>query len=195
MSLLKITPSLINSLDYAVDVNELDGFRETLERLPKPTTEAQQRGILFEGNVYGASLGQFTPDDSDSEQAAAKLGKKLQGAAYQVRGSKHLKVNGQELLLVGVADFIRAGICYDVKTTAKYEYGKYFSSAQHPAYFALFDGLKRFDYLVFDGHQLYTETYRKGDFQPIETHIARFLDTLDGLKLFGDYEKYWRVQE
>lgn len=198
MSALKITPSLINALDYAAGSDAAEGamedFRETLRRLPKPTTEAQQRGILFETNVYGASVGRFSPDDSDAEQAAAWLGRRLRGAAYQVKGSRRFRVNGLDLLLSGVADFIRAGICYDIKTTGRYEYGKYFTNTQHPTYFALFDGLKRFDYLIFDGHQLYRETYRPGDFQPIETHIVRFLDTLDGLKLFDEYEANWRVQ-
>lgn len=194
--LLKISPSLIDSLNYALTCDDdkreaaMDSFMAYLRREPRPTTAAQKSGIEFENmvNRYVLSGGQAMPENS----IARVFGQRLLGASLQVTCTKNIEAGGERYFLKGVLDALRAGIIYDIKYTTSYEYGKFVDSAQHPAYMELLPDAFKFVYYITDGKYAYAEPYRRGDFAPIHDHIAQFRRELRGLGIDDIYIKHWR---
>ena len=195
----KMTHSLLESWRRATDPDADDTafgvFLDTLERKKRQKTKAMQDGIDFETAVT-RYINNEAPDSDrsgDELRAIAQFGNRLHGAQLQVREEKEIKVCGREILLVGVADALKAGILSDIKRVQRYEYGKYQFSTQHPMYMELFPEALRFDYLIFDGKYCYMEQYRRGDFEPIQGTIKAFLEYLDGAELIETYQKNWEV--
>lgn len=195
--LLRISPSIINSLSYALDCEPdkteaaMESFLAALRREKRPATRAQLEGQAFERmvNEYVLTGGQALPENS----TARVFGQRLMGSPLQVVCTKNIEAGGQWYFLKGVLDALRAGIIYDIKYTGSYEYGKFAASAQHPAYMELVPEAMRFDYLITDGKYAYCETYRRGDFMPIHDHISAFRRELRGLGLDDEYIKHWRL--
>lgn len=195
----KMTHSLLESwrraTDPDADETAFGVFLDTLERKKRQKTKAMQDGIDFETAVT-RYINNEAPDSDrsgDELRAIAQFGNRLHGAQLQVREEKEIKVCGREILLVGVADALKAGILSDIKRVQRYEYGKYQFSTQHPMYMELFPEALRFDYLIFDGKYCYMEQYRRGDFEPIQGTIKAFLEYLDGAELMETYQKNWEV--
>lgn len=195
----KMTHSLLESWRRATDPDADESafgvFLDTLERKKRQKTKAMQDGIDFE-NAVTRYINNEAPDSKrigDELRAIAQFGNRLRGAQLQVREEKEIKVCGREILLVGVADALKAGILSDIKRVQRYEYGKYQFSTQHPMYMELFPEALRFDYLIFDGKYCYMEQYRRGDFEPIHGTIKAFLEYLDGAELMEIYKKNWEV--
>lgn len=109
--------------------------------------------------------------------------------------SGELSIGGLDLVLYGVCDYVKAGIIYDIKRVTRYEYGKYQHSPQHPMYLHLIPSASRFDYLIFDGAFCYRESYRRGDFPPIEDTITQFIRFLQEHSLIDEYKRYWGMDE
>ena len=195
----KMTHSLLERWRRATDP-DADGtafgvFLDTLERKKRQKIKAMQDGIDFETAVTRYINNEAPDSDKSGEEirAIAQFGNRLRGAQLQVREEKEIKVCGHEILLVGVADALKAGILSDIKHVQRYEYGKYQFSTQHPMYMELFPEALRFDYLIFDGKYCYMEQYRRGDFEPIHGTIKAFLEYLDGAELMDTYKKNWEV--
>jgi len=194
--LLRISPSLINSLNYALTCDDdkreaaMESFMAALRREKRPTTAAQQSGIAFETmvNRYILSDGTEMPENS----VARIFGQRLRGASLQVECTKNIEAGGEKYRLKGIMDALRAGIIYDFKYTESYDYGKFADSAQHPAYMELLPEAMRFDYYITDGKYAYLEQYRRGEFTPIHDYIARFRRELRGLGIDDIYIKNWR---
>ncbi len=198
----KITHSLLDAWEYACGEystpESLENFRKTLRKEQTPKTDAMLRGTQFEADVtfYAAfgQLQQVAENYPALEQRAIKtFGDKLRGAVPQVRATKQACIAGMDFWLVGVADFVKAGVIYDTKRVAHYEYGKYFSSTQHPMYFELFPEARQFTYLIFNGQDALEETYRRNDAPPIEMAIQRFVRDMRNLGELETYKEYWRV--
>ena len=197
--MFRITHSLLSAWDYATGERAGDDsiaeFIKTLKRELKPQTNAMQSGIDFENAVTFYSVHGRLEHDNYPEmerRAIVRFGEKVRWAAPQVRAEKEMKICGMDFLLVGVADYLKAGIIYDTKRIGMYEYGKYFSNTQHPMYFELFPEVIRFDYLIFDGYQTHVEKFRRSDCEPIQNHITRFIRDMKDLGLIDTYKEYWR---
>lgn len=202
MSKYRLTASLLNSWLRATDpeavCNEYEDFLAALGREQRPTSAAAQAGIDFENAVsIVAEKGELTPGDCADRDVNAvyAFGQRCKDAAYQVRAEKEMEIGGLTLNLVGVADFLRAGIITDIKRVLRYEYGKYQHSAQHPMYFELFPEAVRFDYLIYDGAYCYIEQYRRGEYQPIQQTAEAFLRYLDDADLLYIYKDKWEEKE
>ena len=159
MSRLKLTCSLLNSWLYATDPEADEGaferFLATLEGKKQPKSRAMQAGIDFESaiNAYvrNEPLTAAIGVDNESElKAVVQFGNRLRGSQLQVREERPMTIAGHDLMLIGVADAVKAGILYDIKRVQRYEHGKYQFSTQHPMYMELFPEAIRFDYLIFD---------------------------------------------
>ena len=194
----RITHSLLSAWDYATGDtagdDSLAEFIKTLKREPKERTKAMQAGIDFENAVTFYSIHRGLEHDNYTEaerNAIIRFGEKVRFAAPQVRAESKLTIAGMEFLLVGVADYLKAGIIYDTKRVSRYEYGRYVENTQHPMYFELFPEAVRFDYLIFDGYQMYRETFRRDDCEPIQYHIMRFINDLRDIGLLETYKEYW----
>ena len=201
MSVYRLTASLLNSWLRATDPdaegNEYADFLADLGREQRPTGPAAQMGIDFENTVDQASQGIYDKTEEPSADLAAAIafGNRLKGAGYQVKAMKQTEVCGVPLNLVGIADFVKAGVITDIKRVMRYEYGKYQNSVQHPMYMELWPEAIRFDYLIWDGKYAYAETYRRGDFEPVTGTIQRFLNYLDAAGLTYTYFSHWKEKE
>lgn len=195
----KMTHSLLESwrraTDPDADETAFGVFLDTLEKKKKPRTPAMQNGIDFENRIMHFCKNETQDADLTSEEIRAiyQFGNRIKNAQLQIREEKEIEVCGREILLVGVADALKAGILSDIKRVQRYEYGKYQFSTQHPMYMELFPEALRFDYLIFDGKYCYMEQYRRGDFEPIYSTIKAFLEYLDGAELMETYMKNWEV--
>lgn len=200
-----ITQSLLASYGRIFDVE--DDFRDeaegdfllTLAREPRPTTEAQQKGIDFEAAVYALAEHGIKPEDRFLP-GASMVAQIIRGAPKQVRLERDLELDGRTFLVYGIADAIRAGVIYDIKFSTRSLassdfYGKYLHSPQHSAYFYAAPGAYRFEYLVSDGRDLYRETYRAAETPRIEEYIRPMMRYLEDRGLIGIYETEWRTKE
>lgn len=190
----RVTHSLLSAFDYAFKTKSgWDSFLNTLQRIPKERTPAMQSGLTFEHMIRETIHGN-PPDESHQWAPAVKeVADILRGSAEQVYAQREIKVAGDEYLLVGVADNIKAGIIFDTKFSKRYEFGRYLTSSQHPAYFRLWPDARWFVYLVCNGQDLYTETYSPDDTEPIEHLIGNFRRYLRNNDLNDLYEKHWRI--
>lgn len=197
-----LTQSLLSSWRYWMEAGDAqadqarEAFCSSLRREKQPKTDAMLRGIRFEDAINCVVAGKTAElSDEYTEKAVRRFSRLCMGGQPQVPISGNLFVSGLDLTLYGVCDYVKAGIIYDIKRVSRYEYGKYQTSPQHPLYLHLLPKATRFDYLIFDGRFCYRETYRRGDFPPIETTVDRFIQSLREANLLDDYKTYWNMNE
>jgi hypothetical protein len=193
-----MTQSLLSAWGYifkAYDADEAyDSFLKTLRRELTETTEAMQDGIDFESMVITYCKGGVYDLSSPWHNAAKKVAKIVYGSAFQVPLYTERTLNGITFLLYGRADALKAGTCYDIKFSQTYEPGKYLDSPQHPMYMACEPLIRRFEYVVSDGVDVFTETYSRADTPPIEREITAFMSWLESAGLQQTYFDLWRAK-
>ena len=165
-----ITSSLLDSFDYMktcpypYQEKAMDDFIAMIQRKPRPTSEACQRGIDFE-NLICKNCNDMSADDfnshtewywnskgcKDLESAVwvcEKVAEECKGGKQQVAVMKDIKVGENEYHLFGYADIIQPEKIIDIKTTARYKgEDAYRNRSQHLIY-AVCTGIRQFDYLV-----------------------------------------------
>ena len=189
-----LTHSLLSSWLYAMkDMGDRDTYQEFLQvlrREPTPRTEAMQKGIDFEDLVTAITLGKG--DEASSwYPAARKVAGIVQGGILQCKASRPIEVDGVPLLLYGRLDCLKAGVIDDIKYSTSYERGKYLDSTQHPTYFELVPEAETFRYLISNGTEVWTETYRRDETPSIYPTISQFLAFLSDMGLMDTYRKGW----
>ena len=195
-----LTQSLLSSWKHFLNADDayadaaLSSFLSTLRREEKETTQAMQAGIDFEAAINSTVAGvQIEPVSEKYDRAVAKFSRICSGGQPQVPVAGRLHVSGLDFQLYGVCDYVKAGVIYDIKRVQRYEYGKYFNSPQHPMYLHLVPGAAKFSYLIFNGTDTFIETYRRGDFTPIEETIAKFINWLRENGYMSLYEENWKM--
>lgn len=200
-----ITQTLLGAWTYALDAREevqeeaYQSFLDTLHKLPRETTPEMQNGIDFEDEVYKAAWGKAREPHPLWEEGIRKVSKILYRAPTQIRLSRPLTADGEELLLYGVLDSMKAGSIYDVKFLNKSFgsadlAGKYLHSPQHPAYLYLAPEALDFTYLVSDGQDLYTERYTRRMTRPIQDIASEFIRFLRVSGLTDVYREKWKAR-
>ena len=194
-----VTHTLLSSWLYAMKDNpyadmttERDYFQEfltVLKREPTETTEAMRNGIEFEDLVTDILAGDA--DESHSWYKVAQKVAGMVGGLAQYRASAKMEIDGISVLLVGRLDWLRAGVIYDTKFSKSYDRGKYITSTQHPMYFALIPEATEFVYVVSDGNEVWTETYRRDEASDIRETISCFFSWLKDNGLFDLYKEKW----
>ena len=196
-----MTHSLLSSWLYAMksspyedltsEKDPLAEFMRVLRREPTETTEAMRNGLAFEDMVTRIASG----EDEDTEHkwylAACKAAKVVRGGIYQYKAKTEIEVSGIKVLLYGRIDFLKAGRVIDTKFSKGYERGKYFDSTQHPVYLQLVPEAEEFVYLISNGTDVWTETYRREETQDIEPIISAFFMFLETNGLMDKYKKHW----
>lgn len=197
-----LTQSLLSKWQHFLDADDayadtaLQSFLSLLRLEEKEMTPAMQAGIDFEAAINATISGEeLEPVGDKHDRAVRRFTRLCTGGQPQVPIAGRIKVCGLDFQLYGVCDYVKAGTIYDIKRVQRYEYGKYFRSPQHPMYLHLLPEARKFTYLVFDGSNTYTETYRRGDFPPIEETILKFARWLDEFEYMDDYKKYWAMNE
>ena len=202
MNRFLITQSLLSSWNYMFTCYE-DGqaeayadFIRTLNREPSEPTEAMWNGIEFENEVYKVVMGVHRQHHLKWEQGIQTVAEIIKDATVQVRVQRDIAVCGINFLLYGVLDALSAGVIYDVKYLNKSFNsadlaGKYYNSAQHPAYLFMVPEAQRFEYLVSDGTDLYKEVYDRSITRPISEIITEFVQSLEAMNLIDLYKEKW----
>jgi len=193
MNKFLITQSLLSSWNWAFKKDDgYSDFLKTLNREPIQWNNAMLDGQRFENLIQAYCEG--APLDPRHEWASGiqQTGDILQGAAFQVKLSRPLIIKNVEFVVYGILDALKCGIVYDMKFSKKYYHQKYLDSIQHPTYFYLCPQAKEFIYLSCDGKDVYKETYRPDDIEPIESEISRFMDYLDRHNLTDIYCEKWQ---
>lgn len=215
-----VTHSLLSSWKYALKDNpyadvttERDYFAEfqqALRREPSEPTEAMRNGIVFE-NLVTAILdqeryfGYFEMHDQDGIQgtfpaeieehkwfsAAKQVAGLVRGAQLQFVAKSVFRIGAYDALLYGRLDALRGGHIFDIKFSKGYDRGKYIDSTQHPTYLKLIPEAVDFTYIISNGSDVWTETYRRDETPDILPVIGSFYDWLEAQGLFGTYRMHW----
>ena len=195
-----LTHSLLSSWLYAQKDNpyedattERDSYQEFLQALrrePGEQTEAMRNGIEFENLVTDIVNG-----DADTGhkwyEAASKVAHIIKGGWLQYKAKKEITVSGEKFLLYGRLDVLKAGEIIDTKFSKGYERGKYITSTQHPTYMELIPEAGKFTYLVSNGSEVWTETYRRDETPSIYPIIEAFIEYLKCNDLWEVYTSHW----
>lgn len=197
-----MTHSLLSSWLYAMKDNPyadmttediaMEDFLKVLRREPTEQTAAMLEGILFEDMVTSIVTGAEEINPEDRWYNAANLvADRVKGGVLQYKAYKQLTVNGMDFLLHGRLDVLKAGEIIDIKFSKGYERGKYFGSTQHPMYFELVPEAGKFTYLVSNGIDVWSETYRRDEADDIGNTISDFVDWLNATGLIAVYKEKW----
>ena len=176
--------------DATSEKDPMSEFMSVLRREPTPTTEAMQNGIKFENLVTSIINGCASPTEQ-WYSAAEKVARRCSGGVLQYKAKKAVEVGGMSLLLYGRLDCLKAGEIIDIKFTKNYDAGKFFSSTQHPVYLEMIPEAQRFSYLVSNGNDVWTETYRREEARSIFPVIYDFLSWLRTTNLLSIYQEKW----
>lgn len=176
-----------------------EDFMLVLMRKPTPTTESMQNGIDFENLVTDICRYVSGPEKKIPEQVqknpwfepAFMIAERVYGGQFQHAATKRVNVDGTDLLLYGRLDALKAGSIYDIKFSTAYERGKYFESTQHKMYLELVPEADRFTYLISNGNDMWTETYRRDETPSIYPVISGFLKWLEATGMMVLYKQYW----
>lgn len=197
-----ITQSLLSAWSYAHTCFEscaeeaYEEFLNALNRIPKETTPEMQNGIDFENEVYKEAAGTPRVPNPSWENGIKAVATAIKGAQTQVKAQRECTVGNKTLLVYGILDALKAGVISDVKFSngsfgSAELAGKYLNASQHSAYFYIVPEAYRFDYLVSDGEDLYTETYTRSNTRPFEEIAAEFLNSIEAMGLMSVYEEKW----
>ncbi len=197
---LLMTHSLLSSWRYLMQENPYDDatqedtsmeeFLRVLRREPTPTNEAMQNGIDFE-NLVTDIVNNQPREGAKWYEAAEKVARYVRGGQLQLVAQKKMEISGEEFLLYGRLDALKAGKIFDIKFSKGYDRGKYFESTQHPMYMELVPEAESFTYLVSNGTDVWTEEYRRDETVPIWPVIQEFLWWLKLSGNFDIYKEHW----
>lgn len=203
MSRYLITHSLLASWLWAMSENPyedlttendpMEEFMTVLRREPTPTSEAMQNGINFEDMVTRIVTGHSSPDDLQDKwiDAAKQVAGFVKGGRLQFKASRKARINGMDFVLYGRLDALKAGEIMDIKFSKSYDRGKYFDSTQHPMYMELIPEAREFSYIISNGRDVWTETYRRDETRSICPIISDFVDWLNAVDLMPVYQEHW----
>lgn len=164
-----ITASLYNAYRYYAessfegtpesDLKARQDFLNVLNKVPVPPTEAIQKGIDFENEIYA-----MTNKGIESQDPCVReIAEIVKGGYWQQVVQKRVG----DYLLYGKADVIKGNKIFDIKYTGHYDTGKFEGSIQHLLYMEC-TPIEEFEYLVSDRKEVWTESYFK---QPDNTQI------------------------
>lgn len=197
-----LTQSLLSSWRHYLDSDDtgsdaaLDSFLSVLQRKKQEPTPAMQAGRDFEAAINAVVARKNVELDGSKEaRAVLRFSRLCAGGQPQVPIAGTRNIAGLEFRLYGVCDYVKAGTIYDIKRVQRYEYGKYFHSPQHAMYMELIPAAKKFVYLIFNGADTFTETYRREDTPPIEETIREFVRWLGDNRYMNLFENHWTMND
>jgi hypothetical protein len=192
MSKYLLTQSLLSSYDWIFKKEDgLDDFMKTLNREPVQPTYDMLNGNPFENMVTAYSQGADIDPSHKWARGVRQVGDIVKGGMFQISLSKTAVIRNVEFVLYGRLDVLKAGIIYDIKFSQRYEYGKFLDNPQHPMYLELCPNADKFTYLVSGGDEMFTETCRREDIEPISREIEGFMSYMDEQGLTDMYCRLW----
>lgn len=195
-SKLRITQSLLSAWEWAFKRDDgYDDFIRTLNREKKQPTQAMLDGIRYENCLNSVLNGETIDESHEWYKPITEMAGELWGAQQQVNlfADTDIDVDGQQILLHGVLDYLKAGRIFDCKYSKTYALNKYLDSPQTKMYLALVPEALDFTYIVSDGKWVYRERYPRDIVPPIEPTINQFIKYLKQHDLFEIFETKWSV--
>ncbi len=152
---------------------------ERINRVKKPTTGAQQKGIDFEKAV---TLGQGEDffDEMIIEKTRQLLPQKYKTQFY-------VEARHKNSLIYGYVDIVSESSAFDLKTTGFYTPNRFQNNHQNLYLLGLQKyGIEQLDYIITDFKEVYTETYHLNtyDFNPLFTEVEAFVRFVEENKKF-----------
>ncbi|WP_266368249.1 PD-(D/E)XK nuclease family protein [Tellurirhabdus rosea] len=148
-------PTLLNTFSrYLGGANiSVQQLIDTINRVPVPTTEAQERGTTFEEAVVkGEGEERFQNDILE------KFRKYLPRPIVETQVYCQYQID--DVLFYGYVDLIGKFKAVDIKTTASYRPGRYVHNHQNLYLHALKKrGIRLMEYLITDFREVYVESY------------------------------------
>jgi len=152
---------------------------DRINRVKKPTTNAQQKGIDFERAV---TLG-------ENEEAFAEgiidQARELLPAKYKTQF--YVEARYKNAQIYGYVDGVGDTVAFDLKSTAYYEPNRFLTNHQNLYLLGLQKyGIQRLDYVITDFKQVYVESYDVNniDFSVQYAQIEQFILFLEENKKF-----------
>ncbi len=148
-------PSLLNVFSRYVRGGNLSAQEliDSINRVPSPTTAAQERGTSFEeAIVKGTNESRFDPD------IISRVRKLLPRPIVDTQVFCQWEID--DVLFYGYVDLIGKFKAVDLKTTASYQAGRYVHNHQNLYLHALKrKGIKLMEYVITDFSDVYVESY------------------------------------
>ena len=148
-------PSLLNVFSRYVRGGNLSAQEliDSINRVPSPTTAAQERGTSFEeAIVKGTNEARFDPD------IISRVRKLLPRPIVDTQVYCQWEI--EDVLFYGYVDLIGKFKAVDLKTTASYQAGRYVHNHQNLYLHALKrKGIKLMEYVITDFSDVYVESY------------------------------------
>lgn len=183
----KIYPSLLDSwYNYSIGRWETkSSILSKLSRVKFPQSNAMLRGIALEKAVNSPEVSYYADGFYFKKNIIEEIREHVQGGATSVYSETILKWNDKEILLYGIADYVKQNKVIDLKSTKQYSVGKYLNNFQHHCYPLTHNkegvGIDEFEYLVTDFKEVFKETY---SYNPSES-ISKVLDACFELIAFA----------
>lgn len=170
----RVYPTLLNTFSWYLrggNISEQEMIG-AINRVPTPTTAAQERGISFEEAVVkGTDEAHFDPD------ILAKVRKLLPRPIVDVQVYCQWEI--EDVLFYGYVDLIGKYKAVDLKTTGSYQKDRYVNNHQNLYLHALKrKGIRLMEYIITDFTDVYVESY------PLTHPIDRQLEEIRQFKQF-----------
>lgn len=148
-------PSLLNTFSRYMQGGNLSVQQliDSINRVPTPTTAAQERGTSFEEAVVkGTDEERFNPD------IIKRVRKLLPRPIVDTQVYCQLEI--EDVLFYGYVDLIGSFKAVDLKTTGSYQPGRFLHNHQNLYLHALKrKGIKLMEYVITDFKDVYVESY------------------------------------
>ncbi|MFC0185447.1 hypothetical protein [Pseudarcicella hirudinis] len=179
----RVYPTLLNSFSlYQNETRDAQGeiivdLQEMLDRInrvKKPVTEAQQKGINFEKAVTTGENEEFF-DEGIIEQTRALLPTRYKTQFY-------VEARYKDVLLYGMVDIVGGNQAFDLKSTRYYEPDRFLNNHQNLYLLGLQKwGIKTLEYIITDFDAVYQEKYSLDsyNFAPLYREIDEFVNFLN----------------
>lgn len=148
-------PSLLNTFSRYLSGGNLSAQEliDSINRVPTPTTTAQERGISFEEAIIKG-----TNEERFNAEIVAKVRKLLPRPIVDTQVYCQWEID--DVLFYGYVDLIGKFKAVDLKTTASYQPGRFVHNHQNLYLHALKrKGIKLMEYVITDFHDVYVESY------------------------------------
>ena len=158
-------------MNYKLDlygITEQDIINK-INRVPEAKSEAALKGTSFhELTVHDwtqivpaehrGQMCYFYDDYRFPAGPVEEIGKIRAGGVHEVFVQKEMQTKYGPVLLYGFIDTIKDGVSMDIKTTKRYDIGKYLGSLQRSAYLWM-SGSRMFEFVVTNFNAVFKEPY------------------------------------
>ncbi|MFD3394167.1 hypothetical protein U0R10_06010 [Aquirufa sp. OSTEICH-129V] len=186
--IFRLYPTLLNSFSLYLNqtrdahgkiiVDEIEMI-ERINRVKKPTTKAQQKGVDFERAV--------TLGENEDLFAEGIIDKARNLIPDKYKTQFYVESRYKNTQIYGYVDGVGEHVAFDLKSTSFYEPGRFLKNHQNLYLLGLQKfGIEQLDYVITDFTDVYVESYHLNtmDFNPLYEQIEKFTAFLEENKRF-----------